>query len=428
MCARQCRSFSASTVQPGNIDMKKPPTKPNDRPQSLFSQEKYLQFHQSVGKRKTFRRLMEITTVVSGKIVRPLVCSYVRQGPHLATSSNNWDEFWLLTRGRSKLSNAQRVAQGLPTLGPTFVKLGQALATRPDILHPPLAEALANLQDRMLPFDNYAAKRIIRRELRKRNQVYLTSEDAFNAFLESLSDQPVAAASIAQVYKGNLPGYGDVAVKVQRPGIRKTVEKDATLFHSVATWLENLKWPEWAPLLPGEPLFGSEQVTKTVDEFTARVLEDMDFEREAQNMELFANMYCHKRGTSPTVRVVVPELIPELCSSQVIVMEWLEGTKLTDIHGTCDDPQAVVQENLLLIRQAIEMTLSQLLIEGLIHSDPHSGNLLKVRSEDGNQKLLGYLDFGLVNSVPQRFQDGIVCATCQLVFARNIDAVADVSI
>mmetsp|Transcript_45568 Transcript_45568/g.67176 ORF Transcript_45568/g.67176 Transcript_45568/m.67176 type:complete len:440 (+) Transcript_45568:3-1322(+) len=241
--------------------------------------------------------------------------------------------------------------------------------------------------------------------------------------MESLSKQPVAAASIAQVYKGMLPGYGEVAVKVQRPGIRKKVELDATLFHSLATWLETLKWPPRTPF-HGKRLFGSVQIVKTVDEFTARVFEDMDFEREAENMQMFADMYCHKRGSSTAVQVVVPELIPELCSSRVLVMEWIEGKKLTDICSDCENRQTELEENLALVKKAIECTLSQLFDTGLLHADPHTGNLLKVRSHGGNPEL-GYLDFGLVSSVPQNVQDGIVCAVVQLVFARNIDAVAD---
>ena len=117
-----------------------------------WSQEQYLQFHQTIGKRKTVRRLLEITSVLSGKIFRPLVCSLVRD-PQLMHDQKDWDEFW--KRQSRSMSNAERVAKGLPILGPTFVKLGQVAATRPDILNVPLAEALANLQDRVAPFDKF---------------------------------------------------------------------------------------------------------------------------------------------------------------------------------------------------------------------------------------------------------------------------------
>lgn len=277
------------------------------------------------------------------------------------------------------------------------------------------------------PFDNLTAKRIIRRDLkaltRGRTEGYLCDAASLRAFLDSLSDQPVAAASIAQVYRGTLPGFGDVAVKVQRPGIRKKVEGDATLFHSVAEWMESLKWPSGSHM-HGEPLLGSMQIIRTVDEFTARVFEELDYVREADNIETFGRLYSHKRGTSPTVQVFVPELIRELCSSRVLVMEWLEGTKLTDICDDCDERETAVAENLALVKKAIECTLSQVLDTGIMHADPHSANLLKVRTPEGATEL-GYLDFGLVSTVPQAVRDGIVCAVVQLVFARNIEAVAD---
>ena len=362
-----------------------------------------------------------------------------------------------------QLSNAQRVAQGLPALGPTFVKLGQALATRPDLLHVPLAEALANLHDNISPFDNRTAKRIIRRDMealvqrnlrdqennpqqltatKEKKKLYLSTSSERRAFLDSLSEEPVAAASIAQVYQGLLPGYGPVAVKVQRPGIRRKVESDATLFHSAATWLEKLKWPHGTPL-HGQQVFGATQFVRTVDEFTARVFDDLDFRREVQNMQRFKDLYgtqhvnhlasSQTRGSSP-VQVVVPEHIPELCSNRVIVMEWIEGTKLTDV--SVDDKnggdgsvekQQLVEENLAIVKTAIECTLSQLMEDLILHGDPHAGNLLKIKTIDGQIKL-GYLDFGVVSSVPHRFRDGIVCAVVQLVFGRNLDAIADLCV
>lgn len=414
---RKCNSFSASLLNPKPFSASLISTKPsivlNTKPSIPVvsdAWEKYLQIHQSVRKRRSFRRLFEIAQIMSGQVLRPLVWGFLQE-PLLIRSSDDWDTFWNKTTSfhRGSLSNAQRVAQGFQQLGPTFVKLGQALATRPDIVHVPLAEALADLQDRMLPFDNLTAKGIIRRDLKDK-----MPREELQAFLQSLPDKPIAAASVAQVYKGHLPGYGNVAVKVQRPGIRLKAERDATLFHSVATWLQCLK---------EVPLLGDVSV-QTLDEFTARVLEDMDFAREAKNMQRFSELYCNKRGSSSSVQVVVPELLPELSTDRVIVMEWLEGTKLTETCHGCVDPEKDLEENLALVTKAIECTLSQLLDTGLLHADPHTGNLLKVRNPDGTVEL-GYLDFGLVSTVPQRVRDGIVCAVVQLVFARNFDAVAD---
>eukprot|EP00566_Odontella_aurita_P005376 CAMPEP_0113542832 /NCGR_PEP_ID=MMETSP0015_2-20120614/9827_1 /TAXON_ID=2838 /ORGANISM="Odontella" /LENGTH=640 /DNA_ID=CAMNT_0000442935 /DNA_START=80 /DNA_END=1999 /DNA_ORIENTATION=+ /assembly_acc=CAM_ASM_000160 len=437
---QHCRSFSASVadrkrkLQPGNrhgpfrIDWS---FFPNHVPSvnllwNQTSWKNYLRIHQSVGKRKSFRRIFQIALTLSSEILRPLVCNFVK-GPRLAAS--DWDAFWS-RRIRGKTSNAQRVAQGFQQLGPTFVKLGQAMATRPDILNVQLANELANLQDNMTTFDNRVAKRIIRRDLAaltkdksKRYAGNTWDSTTLESFMGSLSAKPVAAASIAQVYKGTLPGYGDVAVKVQRPRIRKKVELDATLFHSAATWMESLKWPSGTPM-HGERLVGSMKIVSTVDEFTTRVFEEMDFEREAKNIELFGRLYSHKRGSSKSAKVVVPEVFPELSGRRVLVMEWIEGKKLTNICDSCEEREEVVKENLVLVKKSIEFTLSQLIDTGILHADPHAGNLLKVPLPGGKVEL-GYLDYGLISNISQRVRDGIVCAVVQLVFARNIEAVAD---
>lgn len=351
-----------------------------------WHQKRYLEYHQSVQKRKAMQRLLEIVVVLCTHLWRPLI-SRSMQDIHrtvataLATAVTTTRQDGMQTIRKEQnitlleqLLNSKRLDEALASLGPTFVKLGQVMATRPDIVRVPIAEALINLPDSLPPFDNKIARRIIRRDINAQRQPnpYLKTKSDYESFFDSLSNRPIAAGSMAQVYKGMLPGFGPVAVKVQRPGIRKKVERDATLFHSVATWLEGLRWPRGTPFA-GEPLLGYMQIVQTVDEFTSRVFEDMDFEREAQNMQLFAAMYCHKRGLSNSVSVVVPQLIPELCSSRVIVMEWIEGTKLTDVVSPEGNADAVIQENLALVTKAIECTLSQLLTTGIVHAgkNPH---------------------------------------------------------
>ena len=426
----------------------------------------YLEKHQIIKKRRVFKRLLEILSVFSGQIVRPLLKSACDHKPpitqiHVPTDED-WDAFWLLQPSKyDNTTNAQRVAKGVAQLGTTFVKLGQMASTRPDILHGPLADALASLQDSIPPFEDKTAKHLIRRDLKKQmktypQQEYLKTKDDLNKFMDSLSKEPIGSASIAQVYKGYLPGYGPVAVKVKRPGIQKKTEKDATLFHTTATWAENTLnalWPffPWnedniykqtstkpPSLMRTVMLRGHHNENKrkekakskfplvsTVDEFTARVLEDMDMEREAQNMKAFAELYCIRKGISPYVKVHVPELLENLSTDRIIVMEWLEGTKLTDVCDRCDEDR---QENLELIKLAIEMSLSQMIDHGLLHGEPHSGNLLKVRNSQTGKVELGYLDFGLVSYLPQEIRDGIVCAVVQIVFARNMEAVADLCV
>ena len=417
----------------------------------------YLKAHQRVKKRKSFRRLVEIAQILAGQVFRPLVCSLI-QDFRLLRSSEEWDEFWTKTATpalsshsssskRFNYTNAERIVAGLPQLGPTYLKLAQIAATRPDLVPIPLAEALQKVQHDLPPFDNLTAKRIIRRDIqaamsraRRKNRLDddfpIQTQAELKDFLDSISAQPKAAASVAQVYKAHLKGFGDVAIKVQRVGIRKKVERDATLFHSVAAFLESLKWPKGFPL-QGQPLIGNTKLVQTVDEFTARVFEDMDFRKEAENILLFGTMY------NDDDQVHVPKLIPDLCSSRIIVMEWLEGTRLTDIdcNNEDKDPELERQENLRLVVKAIECNLSQFMEFGMLHAEPTIGNVLKVREESSstawrkNQNgsetstaALGYLDFGLISSVPQQVRDGVVLGTVNLVFAYNIDAVADLCV
>ena len=103
--------------------------------------------------------------------------------------------------------------------------------------------------------------------------------------------------------------------------------------------------------LPGVSLdIGSIRLVEAVDEFTSRVLEDMDFKREAENMKAFASLYDSRRGTSPTVKIVVPEVISELSSNRIIVMEWLQGTRLTEVCDDCDERDEIEKENLMLVQ------------------------------------------------------------------------------
>ncbi|EJK62107.1 hypothetical protein THAOC_17295, partial [Thalassiosira oceanica] len=140
-----------------------------------------------------------------------------------------------------------------------------------------------------------------------------------------------------------------------------------------------------------------------------------------QNCQLFAELYSEHAGNSTDVSVVVPRIYPEYCTENVLVMEWIDGKKLTDVGS--DDEDEAVAENLELIRQSIDSTLSQLLVTGVMHADPHAGNLLKIRRDDGSVAL-GYLDFGILSTIPERVRDGLTCAVALQVFERDADAVA----
>lgn len=202
----------------------------------------------------------------------------------------------------------------------------------------------------MQPFDTTVAKDIIRADLNT-----TLNATTLNAFLDSLTEEPIAAASVGQVYKGYLPSENGtaipVAVKVKRPGIRVVVERDAALLRSVATWIESLSSPTGGRLVATE-------LVDAVEEFFSRIFEELDYRNEAANAATFASLYSYRRGTCDKVKVVVPEIIPDLCTDDVLVMEWLTGTKLISVNETMSTQE--LTENLRLIETGIDCTLSQL--------------------------------------------------------------------
>lgn len=156
-----------------------------------------------------------------------------------------------------------------------------------------------------------------------------------------------------------------------------------------------------------------------------RIFEELDYRNEASNIETFANLYSDQFGTSKDVSVVVPKVYLDWCTENVLVMEWIDGTKLTDVQSTGTNnmkEEDTIKENLALVNVAIDSTLSQLLVSGVLHADPHAGNLLKIQ-RDGSVTL-GYLDFGLLSSIPSQVRDALVCSVALQVFERDVDAVS----
>mmetsp|Transcript_16522 Transcript_16522/g.32807 ORF Transcript_16522/g.32807 Transcript_16522/m.32807 type:complete len:642 (+) Transcript_16522:146-2071(+) len=367
------------------------------------------------GEESAFVRASEIASVVLGQVMSPLIGSLLTNG--LPT---NWEAFWGSCSTLGGTTNGDQLAQALEQLGPTYVKFGQALGSRPDIIPDSLATAFCKLHDDMEPFDTSTAKEIISLELFQNGKA---DPNAVKELVESLAKvkKPIAAASVGQVYKANLPGFGDVAIKVQRPGIRALVERDASLLRTVATWAESL------PALPNQRKRGQGRLIATelvaaVDEFMSRLFEELDYKNEAKNAAIFAKLYSSRDSADPDVQVIVPEFLPNFCTENVVVMQWLEGTKLTNFDV------GSVEENLAVVKKATQCTLKQLLVDGVLHADPHSGNLLKIKAEGGRRSDvgydLGYLDFGIISTVPSQVRDALVCATALLVFEQDVDAVA----
>ncbi|KAL6784818.1 hypothetical protein ACKKBF_B03355 [Auxenochlorella protothecoides x Auxenochlorella symbiontica] len=270
----------------------------------------------------------------------------------------------------------------LASLGPAFIKVGQALSSRPDLLPPEYLAALATLQDRLPPFPSDTARQLIEAELgRLISQVY-----------SELTPEPVAAASLGQVYRGRLRSTGEeVAVKVQRPGILEQIAQDMVLLRRVISAVD--KQPSKLSLF-------SQPLTPLVDEFAARLFGELDYMQEGRNAERFQALY----GTMPQVRT--PAIKWEATSRRVLTMEWIEGVKLTDKAAMARSGLSVVQ----FVDVGIECSLRQLLEHGFFHADPHPGNLLATASGD-----LVYLDFGMMSEMPQGARYAVIAHIVHLV-------------
>ncbi|AUT03109.1 hypothetical protein CLI64_23360 [Nostoc sp. CENA543] len=289
-----------------------------------------------------------------------------------------WDE-WQNRAEQNREKRATQLRELLTKLGPTFIKVGQALSTRPDLIRKDFLDELIKLQDKLPAFDNAIAHRIITTELGK----------PISEVFSELSPTPVAAASLGQVYKGRLHSGEEVAVKVQRPNLRPILTLDLHLMRWLAAWLA-----PWLPLNLGHDL------TLIVDEFGTKLFEEIDYLNEGRNAEKFA----HNFRNDPQVKV--PTIYWRYTSSRVLTLEWINGFKLTDtakIREAGLDPEAI-------IRIGVTSGLQQLLEYGFFHADPHPGNLFAM--PDGR---MAYIDFGMMDQLEETTKETLVDAVVHLV-------------
>lgn len=273
---------------------------------------------------------------------------------------------------------AVRLREILTDLGPAFIKVGQALSTRPDLVPPIYLDELTRLQDQLPPFDNALAYQFIQEELgAPPNEIYA-----------ELTADPIAAASLGQVYKGRLKTGEQVAIKVQRPGLAQNIALDMYILRRMAALvMKNVKRVR-------------SDLVSIMDEFAARIFEEMDYTQEGRNAERFAQLY----GNLP--EIYVPSIYWQYTGRRVLTMEWITGTKLTQ-------PEAIRAQGIdasHLINVGVQCSLRQLLESGFFHADPHPGNLLA--TPDGK---LAYLDFGMMSEVKPYQRYGLIEAVVHMV-------------
>jgi len=302
--------------------------------------------------------------------------------------SLKWDE-WQNQVEQNQGKRATQLREKLTHLGPTFIKVGQALSTRPDLIRKDFLEELVKLQDQLPPFESKLAREIIETEL---NQ-------PIGRLFRDLSAEPVAAASLGQVYYGHLISGEEVAVKVQRPNLRPILIRDLYIMRWVAGWLG-----PWLPLNLGHEL------TLIVDEFGVKLFEEIDYLNEGRNAERFA----HNFQNNPQVKV--PGIYWLYTSSHVLTLEWINGYKLTDaksILAAGADPESVIQIG-------VTSGLQQLLEHGFFHADPHPGNLFAMA--DGR---MAYIDFGMMDQMEELTKESLVDALVHLVNKDYADLAED---
>ena len=275
--------------------------------------------------------------------------------------------FQMVSRKRrekiEKLSRAERVRMAMEELGPTFIKMGQILSTRPDLLPVDFIRELPKLQDDVPSFSFSEVRTIIEKEIHK------PLEDQFSFF----DEKPLAAASIGQVHKARTLGGDEVVVKIQRPGIRRTIEVDLEIMHHIAGLMEKH--------LDGWDL---QHPTKIVEEFARTIEKELDYSLEAAFMERFARQFAGESA------VHVPMVYREATTDRILTMEYLQGVKPSDLEKLKKEGLDPV----IIARRGFDLIMKQIFVYGFFHADPHPGNIFILPDN-----IIAYIDFGMMGRI-----------------------------
>ena len=295
-----------------------------------------------------------------------------------------WDSFsnWLFQRPESPAQvsrRAEQLRQIITKLGPTYIKVGQALSTRPDLVRVDYLEELTKLQDQLPPFPNQIAFQIIVEELGK----------PVSTLYRHISPEPVAAASLGQVYKAELHSGEIVAIKVQRPNLLPVLTLDLFVLRTFADL-----FGDFLPLNLGNSL------SAVIDEFGTKLFEEIDYINEGKNAERFAEYF----RDDPKVKV--PKIYWQYSSRRVLTLEWIDGIKLTEIEQI----KAVGLDADEIVKIGVMSGLRQLLEFGFFHADPHPGNLFA--TYDGR---MAYIDFGMMDQLSLETKEQLVDAVVHLI-------------
>jgi len=269
----------------------------------------------------------------------------------------------------TSLSRWERIRMVLEELGPTFIKFGQIMSNRPDILPKPLLIELEKLQDSVPPMPNEEAENMIEQELGK----------PISELFKKFDTNPIASASIAQVYRAELFSGEKVAVKVQRTGIQKIIETDLEIMFHFSLLMEK-HITEMEILNPVE----------TVKEFERSIHKEIDFNIEASHIERFA------RNFQTDMTIYIPEVYRAYSTKKILTMEFIDGIKVSNLQAL----REAENDPLLIAGQGCDLVLKQIFEHGFFHADPHPGNILIMKDN-----ITCFLDFGMMGTLLPKHQD-----------------------
>jgi len=302
---------------------------------------------------------------------------------------------WTWLQRRKVAARGERLRLALEELGPIFIKLGQALSTRRDLLPPDIAEELAKLQDRVPPFDGAVAKKIIETAYGK----------PLSEVFESFDEKPLAAASIAQVHIAKLRSAGEVVVKVLRPGMREIISGDLEVMHALAN-LAKRNSSEARRL----------RIDEIVDEYEKTVLDELDLMREAANAAQL------RRNFEGSTLLHVPAVYWDHCRVNVMVMERIRGITISDMTTL----RALGTNIRMLAENGVKIFFTQVFRHNFFHADMHPGNIF-VLVDDPSQPRYAAVDFGIVGTLDLRDMH-YLAENFLAVFDRNYRRVAELHV
>lgn len=266
-----------------------------------------------------------------------------------------------------EMSTGERIKSAIEELGPTYIKLGQILSTRKDLLDQDIIDELSKLRDSVEQFDTVTAKSIFKEE------VGLDIEQIFSEF----NDEPIGAASIGQVYEAKLKNGNEVIVKIQRPNIEKIINSDIEILKGMIKTLNDLNQDKDIDI----------DLIKIVEEFHTQLLRELDYNFEAINAIKFKKMF------KDSTEVHIPKIYNEYTTKRVLVMEKVIGVKLSDV----DKIRELGWDTEKISQIGVKSFFKQVFEHGFFHADPHPGNIFVVSRE-----CISYIDFGMIGIIDSK--------------------------